>query len=77
MAKGATVGAAKKKSAAGIEQKQDQRWSKLAHDPRFGRIDRDKTKVHIDDRFKAMLEDTDFLGEGKMFFLSLQPKKET
>ena len=46
------------------------RWAKLAADPRFGRIDRNKTKVEIDDRFKAMLEDSDFTGEGSCSLLS-------
>ena len=45
---------------------QKERWAKLAQDPRFGRIDRQKTKVEIDDRFKAMLEDSDFTGAGTL-----------
>ena len=55
---------AKGKPDAAMQGNTAKRWAKLAADPRFGRIDRQKTKVEIDDRFKAMLEDSDFTGEG-------------
>ena len=66
----AKKGAQKGSESVQMQAGQKERWAKLAQDPRFGRIDRQKTKVEIDDRFKAMLDDSDFTGAGTPFLTS-------
>lgn len=47
-----------------IDVKQDDRFAKIHHDPRFRRRNRHENRVELDDRFKKMFADKEFNQEG-------------
>jgi hypothetical protein len=48
----------------------DQRFKKVHTDPRFIKAKKDAHKIAIDDRFKHMLQSSEFDSKGILYFLS-------